>query len=98
MFSVDSPHISWDKVNRRKIRHRQIREVEVAQAFADRYSDIRRTARGTYTPKYKRYILIGQSESGRLLKIPFDVIEGKVRPVTAYDAGKRDHALYWRHR
>jgi hypothetical protein len=42
--------------------------------------------------------IIGHTESGRLLKVPFDVIGGRVRPVTGYDAGKRDYALYWRQR
>ena len=43
----------------------------------------------------KRYTIIGRAYSGRLLKVPFEVLAEGIRPVTAFDAGKRDYALYW---
>ena len=93
--SRNNPRFVWDHINRRKVQAHQIEEDEVEEVFTDPDVDIRRTRKGEGRG-LKRYVATGRTESGRLLKVPFELVEGGVRPVTAYDAGARDYRLYYR--
>jgi uncharacterized DUF497 family protein len=93
-----TPTFLWDEVNLRKVEAHDIDPEEVEEVFTDPDQDVRRTrtGEGQKSASLRRYQIIGRTDAGRLLKVPFEIIEGKVRPVTAYDAGKRDYQLYWK--
>lgn len=95
-FGRKEPFFIWDRVNRRKVEAHQVEPEEVEEVFEDPDRYIRRSHSGA--TDHKRYFILGRTYSGRLLKVPFEVLEDGVRPVTAFNAGKRDYALYWKRR
>lgn len=92
------PNFVWDDTNVEKLAVHDIEPYEVEEVFTDSDRYLRRARKGTASSSVdlKRYTVIGRTYSGRLLKIPFEILPEGVRPVTAFDAGKRDYAVYWR--
>ncbi|UCH24805.1 MAG: BrnT family toxin [Trueperaceae bacterium] len=96
MTSQRPTHFIWDEINLRKVERHRLTPEEIEEVFTDPTGDVRRTRKSV--GGQVRYQIIGRTESGRLLKVPFEISKRGIRPITAFDAGKRDYHLYWRKR
>jgi len=96
--SGNFPDFIWDDINLEKLALHNVEPYEVEEAFTDPEAVPRRARKGRTSASrdLKRYTLVGRAFSGRLLKVPFEVLHEGVRPVTAFDAGKRDYTQYFR--
>lgn len=95
--SGQAPKFVWDAINTEKLAFHDIEPFEAEEVFTDPEAYFRRTrkGKGAASRHLKRYTVIGRAYSGRLLKVVFEIQPEGVRPVTAFDAGKRDYAVYW---
>ncbi|MBI2919302.1 MAG: BrnT family toxin [Chloroflexi bacterium] len=85
-----SSELDWDDRALHKIAAHRVSTAEVAEVvFGSRHLVVR-VARS-------RYLVYGQSDAGRYLKVVLDKGEGRrFHPVTAYDMDEADRRLYHR--
>lgn len=86
-------NLVWDKINLRKVIAHRVEPDEIDEAFSDPKAYIQRTKRGDTG---RRYLMVARTESGRYLRVIFERLPEGVRVVTAFDATRGDHRLYWR--
>ena len=84
----------WDDGNVYKVWNHEIDEDEVEEAFADP-ARLQTAARNR--PGERRWALIGATEQGRVIFVVYTRPRaGRIRVVTAYEAGEREHRRYRR--
>jgi uncharacterized DUF497 family protein len=88
MLSMDVPgSFDWDQANVGKVEARGFSTADVERAFLN--------GRGTYFPDRKhsadegRFWLIGITDDGRHITVPFTVRGDKVRPITAWTTNRK---------
>ena len=88
MLSMDKPQgFEWDNGNTSKVEARGFSVADVERAFLN--------GRGTYFPdrqhsgREARYWLIGLTDGGRHITVPFAVRNDMIRPITAWTTKRR---------
>lgn len=88
MLNMDSVHgFEWDESNVHKVEARGFAVADVERAFLN--------GRGTYFPDLRhseaeeRHWLIGMTDDGRHVTVPFTVRMGRVRPITAWTTARK---------
>lgn len=82
--------LEWDDDAIEHIARHQVRPHEVEETVYDARSEIRRL-------KQKRYMVYGQTASGRYLKLVIEALNtGRFYPVTAYEMDDSDRRSFRR--
>src|SRR4051794_10017034 len=83
----------WDAGNTTKlwVKH-QVRPYEVEESFQDSNAVITRD--DVHSLVEDRYILLGKTRKMRLLYIVFTVRAGRIRPISARSANRKEVAIY----
>ncbi len=88
MLDMDSVSgFDWDEANAGKVEARGFTGADVERAFLN--------GRGTYFPDVghsegeERFWLIGVTDDGRHITVPFTVRHGMIRPITAWTTKKK---------
>ncbi len=89
--SVEDPGFDWDDANRKHVRRHDVTVPEVEEAILDPEAIMieEQNAEGE-----NRFKLVGRTLGGRILIAVFALRGDLVRPVTAYQASKRDEESY----
>lgn len=83
----DMSGFEWDRANTDKVEARGFTIADVERAFLN--------GRGTYFPDRRhaeheeRFWLIGVTDDGRHITVPFTVREDRLRPITAWTTNRK---------
>ncbi len=84
----------WDDWNRSKNEQKHsVTVIECEQVFADQFKRIFLDHKHS-SKNEKRFILIGGTESGRVLYIAFTIRSKRIRVISARDLNRKERYLY----
>ena len=88
--------VCWDTWNIGHIARHRVRKAEVEEALRDPNRYVARTR--ARSKNERRYLVVGRTMSGRMLRVILALKENCVYPITAFDATDADRRLYRRKR
>jgi len=86
--------LCWDAWNTGHIARHRVRKREVEEALQDESRYVARTR--ARKREERRYLVVGKTASGRMLRIILAVKPACLYPITAFDAPEADRKLYRR--
>lgn len=90
---MEKPEFDWDDGNVRHIARHAVKPVEAEEAILDTLA-IMLEIQVEDNEEEERTKAIGRTSSGRILVTLFTFRGDAIRPITAYDATKRDQEVY----
>lgn len=81
----------WDKANLDHISEHQVSADEVDQIFSD---PNRLEAKAYSVREEQRFATLGQTETGRILRVIYTIRNGRIRTITAYRATRKEQRRY----
>jgi len=88
--------ICWDTWNTAHIARHRVRKREVEEVLRDKDRYVARTR--ARKREERRYLVVGRTASGRMLRVVLTVKPACLYPITAFDASEADRKLYRRKR